>query len=140
MGLKVVLCSYNFFLLKCSYSKGIFIDAVGGRALLCSSTHLTWHLTTSNDLPILRKWAQLRGKVFLKIKSLKKKKKKGISGKNTPGVSWLSRTVSRIRVSMTAVSQDVQTRFPVELAFAKFLSKIKGNFWGSAVSMILALY
>ena len=40
----------------------------------------------------------------------------------------------------TTVSQDVQTRFPVELAFAKFLSKIKGNFWGSAVSMILALY
>ena len=40
----------------------------------------------------------------------------------------------------TTVSQDVQTRFPVQLAFAKFLSKIKGNFWGSAVSMILALY
>ena len=28
----------------------------------------------------------------------------------------------------TIVSQDVQTRFPVLLAFAKFLSKIKGNF------------
>ena len=28
----------------------------------------------------------------------------------------------------------------VQLAFAKFLSKIRGNFWGSAVSMILALY
>ena len=28
----------------------------------------------------------------------------------------------------TTVSQDVQTRFPVQLAFAKFLSKIKGNF------------
>ena len=27
-----------------------------------------------------------------------------------------------------------------ELAFAKFLSRIKGNFWWSAVSMILALY
>ena len=40
----------------------------------------------------------------------------------------------------TTVSLDVQTRFPVQLAFAKFLSKIKGNFWGSAVSMILALY
>ena len=26
------------------------------------------------------------------------------------------------------VSQDVHTRFPVQLAFAKFLSKIKGNF------------
>ena len=25
----------------------------------------------------------------------------------------------------TTVSQDVQTRFPVQLAFAKFLSKIK---------------
>ena len=39
----------------------------------------------------------------------------------------------------TTVSQDVQTRFPVQLASAKFLSKIKGNFyfWGSAVSMIL---
>ena len=30
--------------------------------------------------------------------------------------------------SRTTVSQDVQTRFPVQLAFAKFLSKIKGNF------------
>ena len=28
----------------------------------------------------------------------------------------------------TTVSQDGQTRFPVQLAFAKFLSKIKGNF------------
>ena len=28
----------------------------------------------------------------------------------------------------TTVSQDVQTRFLVQLAFAKFLSKIKGNF------------
>ena len=28
----------------------------------------------------------------------------------------------------TTVSQDVQTRFSVQLAFAKFLSKIKGNF------------
>ena len=31
-------------------------------------------------------------------------------------------------ISRTTVSQDVQTRFPVQLAFAKFLSKIKGNF------------
>ena len=30
--------------------------------------------------------------------------------------------------SRTTVSQDVQTRFPVQLAFAKFLSRIKGNF------------
>ena len=30
--------------------------------------------------------------------------------------------------SRTTVSQDVQTRFSVQLAFAKFLSKIKGNF------------
>ena len=28
----------------------------------------------------------------------------------------------------TTISQDVQTRFPVKMAFAKFLSKIKGNF------------
>ena len=28
----------------------------------------------------------------------------------------------------TTISQDVQTRFPVQLAFAKFLSKIKRNF------------
>ena len=32
----------------------------------------------------------------------------------------------------TTVSQDVQTWISVHLAFAKFLSKIKGNFWGSA--------
>ena len=37
----------------------------------------------------------------------------------------------------TTISQDVQTRFPVQLAYAKFISKIKGNIWGSAVSMIL---
>ena len=29
----------------------------------------------------------------------------------------------------TTISQDVQTRFSVSWAFAKFLSKIKGNFW-----------
>ena len=40
----------------------------------------------------------------------------------------------------TTISQDVQTRFPVQLAFAKLLSKIKGNFSVSAVSTILALY
>ena len=45
-----------------------------------------------------------------------------------------------IFVPRTTVSQDVQIRFPVQLALAKFLSKIKGNFWGSAVSMILANY
>ena len=28
----------------------------------------------------------------------------------------------------TTVSQDVQTGFSMQLAFAKFLSKIKGNF------------
>ena len=42
--------------------------------------------------------------------------------------------------SRTTISQDVQTWFHVQLAFAKFLSKIKGNFWVIAVSMILALY
>ena len=48
--------------------------------------------------------------------------------------------VSLVSWARTTVSQDVQTWFPVQLAFAKFLSKIKGNFWGTAVSMILALY
>ena len=33
-----------------------------------------------------------------------------------------------IKEPRTTVSQDVQTRFPVQLAFAKFLSRIKGNF------------
>ena len=28
----------------------------------------------------------------------------------------------------TTISLDVQTRFPVQLAFAKFISKIRGNF------------
>ena len=31
-------------------------------------------------------------------------------------------------LSRTTVSQDMQTRFLVQLAFAKFLSRIKGNF------------
>ena len=34
-------------------------------------------------------------------------------------------------VSRTTVSQDVQTWYSVQLAFAKFLSKIKENFWYS---------
>ena len=40
----------------------------------------------------------------------------------------------------TTVSQDVQTWFFVQLAFSKFISKMKGNLWGSAVFMILSLY
>ena len=32
-----------------------------------------------------------------------------------------------ICISTATSSQDVQTRFPMQLAFAKFLSKIKGN-------------
>ena len=30
--------------------------------------------------------------------------------------------------SRTTISQDMQTRFPVQLAFANFLPRIKGNF------------
>ena len=44
-----------------------------------------------------------------------------------------------IFITRTIVSQNVKTWFSVQLAFAKFLSKIKGNFWVSAPSMILAL-
>ena len=33
-----------------------------------------------------------------------------------------------IYISRTTISQDVQNRFPVQLAFAKFLSKINGIF------------
>ena len=39
----------------------------------------------------------------------------------------------------TTMSQDVQTRFPVQLALAKFLSKIKENFKCSASIMDTAL-
>ena len=39
----------------------------------------------------------------------------------------------------TTMSQDVQTRFSVQLAFAKFLSKIKGNFQYNASIMDTAL-
>ena len=39
-------------------------------------------------------------------------------------------------IPRTTVSQDVQTRFPVQLAFAKFLSKIKGIFNTVPVSWI----
>ena len=31
----------------------------------------------------------------------------------------------------TTISEDVQTQFPVQLAFAKLISRIKGNFWGT---------
>ena len=37
------------------------------------------------------------------------------------------------------ISLDMQTRFPVQLAFAKFLSKIKGNLLYSASIMDTAL-
>ena len=53
---------------------------------------------------------------------------------------WCDVTAIQMRINRFTVSQEVQTRFSVQLAFAKFLSKIKGNFWGSAVSMILALH
>ena len=39
----------------------------------------------------------------------------------------------------TTLSQDVQTRSSVQLAFAKFLSRIKGNFKYSASIMDTAL-
>ena len=45
---------------------------------------------------------------------------------------FLSEQLILINKARTTVSQDVQTRLPVQLAFAKFLSKIKGNFGGSA--------
>ena len=47
-----------------------------------------------------------------------------------PGRSEAPRKISfRSKVrSRTTILQDVQTRFSVQLAFAKFLSKIKGNF------------
>ena len=37
-------------------------------------------------------------------------------------------TFKYIQIPRTNVSQDVQPRFPVQLAFAKFLSRIEGNF------------
>ena len=48
-------------------------------------------------------------------------------------------TLIFIFITRTTVSQDVQTWFPVQLAFAKFLSKIKGNFKYSASIMDTAL-
>ena len=51
---------------------------------------------------------------------------------NTNGCSWdfFKKYFANINnlLTRTTISQDVQTRFPVQLAFAKFLSKIKGNF------------
>ena len=41
-----------------------------------------------------------------------------------------------VYIPRTTLSQDVQTRFSVQLAFAKFLSKIKGNFNTVPVSWI----
>ena len=41
--------------------------------------------------------------------------------------------------SRTTISEDVQTWFSVQLAFAKFLSRIKGNFQYSASIMDTAL-
>ena len=43
-------------------------------------------------------------------------------------VRWMTDSRWIVSWPRTTVSQDVQTRFPVQLAFAKFLSKIKGNF------------
>ena len=65
------------------------------------------------------------------------------SAKTQDGVQCaFEELVQKVRQSesRTTVSQDVQNLFPVQLAFAKFLFKIKGNFWGSSVSMILTLY
>ena len=38
-------------------------------------------------------------------------------------IDWL-----KVTTNDYYISQDEQTRFPVHLAFAEFLSKIKGNF------------
>ena len=51
---------------------------------------------------------------------------------------WLS-PILQIPCTRTTVSQDVQTWFPEQLAFAKFLSKIKGNFQYRASIMDTAL-
>ena len=51
----------------------------------------------------------------------------------------MSSVLAYLFVSRTTVSQDVQTRFPVQLAFAKFLSKIKDFFKYSASIMDTAL-
>ena len=40
----------------------------------------------------------------------------------------IERTAVYTYILRTTVLQDVQTRFSVQLAFDKFLSKIKGNF------------
>ena len=55
-------------------------------------------------------------------------------------IKWMNiyRNIFRI-IPRTTASQDVQTRFPVQLAFAKFISNIKGNFLYSASIMDTAL-
>ena len=37
-------------------------------------------------------------------------------------------TLNLLFIARTTITQDVQTQFPVQLDFAKFLSRIKGNF------------
>ena len=51
---------------------------------------------------------------------------------------FLQRNENRWVTTKDYYIKDVQTWFPVQLAFDEFLSKIKGIFWGSAVSMNLA--
>ena len=54
-------------------------------------------------------------------------------------INKIAEQVLYIQRPRTTVSQDVQTWFSVQLAFAKFLSKIKGNFKYSASIMDTAL-
>ena len=67
---------------------------------------------------------------YNKYQSIRNKKKKRMeSDKKYFFASSLLNLQLQIKCrARTTISQDVQTRFPVHLAFAKFLSKIKGNF------------
>ena len=91
------------------------------------SDSLYHHLRRENYLPYCLKNFELRENPSPIMNGWKDENGKCMAARHTCG-------------PRTTVSQDVQTRFSVPSAFAKFLSKIKGILWASAVSMILALY
>ena len=70
---------------------------------------------------------------FVKIR----KNNKGKDTQDTKDVAIMKKRL--IPVARTTISQDVQTRFSVQFAFAKFLSKIKGILKYSASTIDTAL-
>ena len=82
-------------------------------------------------------YIQISALIRLCLRSLYYDFPMGVTYTANGGGTYIQKRWLYILRSRTTISQDVQTRFPVQLAFAKFLSKIKGNFESSIMDTAL---